>query len=519
MVRIGKKAEADFTSLCMDENASVNSSDDDQHGWDHVVEIVPARKPNLPADLDTHVISCFVQIKATKGKGCTAVLKLSNAIKSAKSPLPSFVFLFVYDEQGAAPQIYACHIWKEQIHHWLKRARETEMSGRTDLHKLNVTIRFKNTDRLTINPATWIEQTLAPFGDSYAIRKHELVKTVGYGGSIGEGTINIGPDISVGDIVDHQIGLIESLPVLECKIFDTRFDIKSKQPIYDMAVGRLQITPSGRPLNLQLMSIDSEIYDISALGYAPATVGFEHSEFRIRIKAGHIDIVASPHDSKQMLDLGFDVYEEKSLEEQVGILKLFCWSQKGPVSFQALTDQGCLFGGTIKDIPDIEPWMRSLECSSSHLTELLGEQKCRDINITIRDLWRNIHSMYFCAVVYRANHFHFEGDFDTPAPPFEKLAGYIAFSIGDWSFGVIYEYTLDERTEHDDRTRFSFCNPKIVKKSVFKNDLEAVRAQTLSDYVDYKKQSGVPVAELGDGDLGAWSQQMSSSSEFHITVN
>lgn len=171
MTRIGKKAEADFITLCMDVDATVNSSDDDQHGWDHVVEIAPAKPSNLPADLKTHVISCFAQIKGTKGRKRTAKLKLSNAVKSAQSPLPSFVFLLAYTKSGVPPTIYARHIWQDQIHHWLKRARETEATGKTDLRKLTVNIKFKEADRLDISPATWIEQTLAPFGDSYTSQK------------------------------------------------------------------------------------------------------------------------------------------------------------------------------------------------------------------------------------------------------------------------------------------------------------------------------------------------------------
>lgn len=519
VTRIGKKAEADFTSLCMDVDAAVNASDDDQHGWDHVVEIVPAKTSNLPADLTTHVISCFAQIKGTKGRRRTATLKLSNAVKSAKSPLPSFVFLLAYTETGVPPTIYACHIWKDQIHHWLKRARETEETGRTDLHRLTVNIKFEKADRLDINPATWIEQTLAPFGDSYTSQKQELVKTVGYNGVVGRATFNTGPDISVGDIVAHEIGLTKSLSVYSFKMLDVRFDITSKQPIHESAKGRVEFISNGREVVLQLKSTTGESFDISALGYMPATVDYEHPEFRIRIAAGHIDIVGSPHQTHQALDLNFDMDKEKTLEEHIGLLKLLCWSQQGPVLYQVLTDQGELFGGSIKDISAPDPWMKTLECSSSHLAALIGEQKCREICITLRDLWHSTHSMYFTAIVHRAQYFRFEGDFETPTPSFEKLAGYIVLSIGDWSIGVIYEYALVEQADQDGRVTYSFRAPTIINKSVFKMDLEAMRGRIITDYEDYKRQSNVPVAQFGNGDLGAWSEQMHSNAPIYITVN
>lgn len=342
---------------------------------------------------------------------------------------------------------------------------------------------------------------------------------MGYNGVVGRATFNTGPDVTVGDIVAHEIGLTKSLPVYSFKMLDVRFDITSKQPIHESSKGRVEFISNGREVVLQLNSTTGESYDISALGYMPATVDSYHSEFRIRIVAGHIDIIMSPNPNHQRLDLTYDMDKEKTLEEHIGFLKLLCWSQNGPVSFQVLTDQGDLFGGSIKDIPAPDPWMKSLECSSSHLAALLGEQKCREINITLRDLWHSTHSMYFTAMIYRAQYFSFEGDFEIPIPSFEKLAGYIVLLIGGWSIGVIYEYALVEQAEQGGRATYSFRDPKIVKKSVFKMDLETMRSQITSDYEEYKKQSNVPVAELGDGDLGAWSEQMHSNAPINITVH
>ncbi|MGB3464989.1 MAG: hypothetical protein WBA74_06960, partial [Cyclobacteriaceae bacterium] len=100
MPKQGQHGENLFAARCTAPNAQadavINPSLNDEHGWDHVVEIELPQAVARPADLRTPVLACYAQIKTTRGTKPKTTVKLSNALKAARSPAPSFVFLFHY---------------------------------------------------------------------------------------------------------------------------------------------------------------------------------------------------------------------------------------------------------------------------------------------------------------------------------------------------------------------------------------------------------------------------------------
>ncbi|WP_129434490.1 hypothetical protein [Roseovarius sp. A46] len=245
MSRQGRHGEWKFGEICTgpDANAEavVNKASDDQHGWDHILEIVPPSSPMLPADLQAHVLQCFVQIKTTQGKSPKTRLKLSNAVKAAKSPLPSFVFLLQYHDRSSRPKIFGRHIWASEIEHWLKRARETETEGSQDLHKLSATMSFSEADCIQQNPVDWVLTILSQHGgENYAKRKLKLINSVGYEQYSHEGTVTFGPLDSAADVVLHELGLKRDLPFKDLRLYDRRFGIKSMFPVNSFSTGRIR---------------------------------------------------------------------------------------------------------------------------------------------------------------------------------------------------------------------------------------------------------------------------------------
>lgn len=316
MTNQGRNGQWQFASLCTGPDVSVkavvNPAVDDQHGWDHMLEITPHQNNILPADLQTHVISCFAQIKTTRDKKAETKVKLSNAVKAAKSPLPSFVFLFHYNEAGKSV-LYGKHIWKDEIRHYLKRARQ---AGDAPLHKKMLTMKFTAEDRLSCNPVDWVLSVLATCGgDAYTLEKRKYVDSVGYETETHTGNFELGPLKSQADVVMHEIGLLADLPVTSFKLFDTRFGIKASAPLQELTDGRISFTKEGRPVTVKLRSSNGDEIELPGLAWAPSFIPLEHPEFRIRVKAGHIDIVAKPGniDNHQTtkLNFQFDLQEER----------------------------------------------------------------------------------------------------------------------------------------------------------------------------------------------------------------
>lgn len=525
MSRRSRHGEWKFGEICQSPDAVcdvvVNKATDDEHGWDHVVDITPPQEAGLPADLQTHLLQCFAQIKTTNGKKPSTKLKLSNAIKAAKSPLPSFVFLLHYRDGIAEPEVYGRHIWVEEISKWLERGRQTELSGRSDLHNLSVTMSFGPRDKLHKRPGDWsFDQLKLHGGAEYARNKTELFQSVGYGEFSQEGTMTLGPLETENDVVLHELGLIEDLPVSEFRVFDKRFGILSSSPIHDFSGGgRIQFTKEGHPLTLQIVSCDGKSFDIPARAWHASLVGFDHPDFKTRIKAGHIDLVMSPGKTKDTFNVTYDIYEESTLPEQLGFLCLVNWSQAGPVQFVAMTDVGKLLGGIISEGLKAEPWMAQYESSTRHLIKLLGAEKSREIKLSLAELTDVNRTLHFAASVFTSGSICFEAEFNNQIEQFEKLGAFLCGQIGEWSYGAIYEAKYGARSTSAKRQTFYLKDPRIVRRFAFKQPLEKTRDFVKREFNDWRSSQDGPVAVLQEGDRIAFSAALEAEGAIEISVD
>jgi hypothetical protein len=523
MSRQGRHGEWKFGELCQAQNAKadavVNRAKDDQHGWDHILDIVPNPKPNLPADLQSHLLQCFVQIKTTNTKKATTHLKLSNAVKAAKSPFPCFVFLLQYKEDLENPIILGRHIWESEISHWLKRARETERSARKELNKQTVTMSFSEKDQLWVNPVDWIiERIKESGGDDYSVAKTGIVKTVGYENLSGEGTFTIGPLNSRDEVVLHELGLVEDLPVSEFRLFDLRFGIRSKLPIHEFEQGRLRLQRDGIPTVLQILSNTGKTFDIPALTWIPQTVPYDDPSFQVRVKAGQISLLISPNKRQQSLNIQFTSREPYPFLEQMGLICLLNWMRVHPVNFCLTCDSGELFQGEIKTAEIAEPWMSDFEAVGSHFIHLLGREKCADVSVSLRDFHDVAKQLRHIPSLFSAENFQLSAEHDDPIAEFEKLIGYYLGQFGPWAFSVIFEAKLLEKTTDGRHHKFLFSKLKAIRQFSFKQSIERARQQTLVDFAKIQENQTSEIAILSDGDLIAFLKAMATDGTLNMQV-
>ena len=103
--RRGRPAEAQFEFLCATAGITCNPSEQDDYGWDFLVEIPMIAAEGTPADKWPPPRSTFVQVKSTEGPRSRAEMKVSNAMLLAKNPAPCFIVLFHQLKEGQ--RIYA----------------------------------------------------------------------------------------------------------------------------------------------------------------------------------------------------------------------------------------------------------------------------------------------------------------------------------------------------------------------------------------------------------------------------
>ena len=519
----GRNGEAEFEALCTRaavsaEDVVVNRAKDDQHGWDHILEVTPHQNNAQPADLRTGVISCFAQIKTTSGKKVETTIKLSNAVKAAKSPLPYFIFLFQYGV-SEKPILYGKHIWKDEIRHYLKRARQ---AGDAPLHKKKVTVKFTSADRLKCNPVDWVLTVLTTCGgDAYTLEKRRYVDTVGYGTETNIAHFEIYPIESPDEIVKHELDLRPDLPVRNFKLIDTRFGIKKSVPLKGNTAGRVRFTRDKRSATLKLRSCKgNDEIELPGLAWIPRTIPWDHPESRTRVKAGHIDIVTGPGINNDhppihtIIDL--DSPEERSFIDHVGLLALLNWGSLGPVSASVEDERGPLFDATLKFNAPLETWAEKSWVCAPYFLDILGRERCKKINISLPDFCRFMEDYFVLTAAQGSNPIHISGLSESEGAEFSKMVGYSYGQFGDWTFGAIHEFKVVSRSQEDEKFTVVLAKPKTICRDVYKRPLAQSVEHITRKFKGFLARQIVPVATFGNGDLFEWGKSYGSNETIEV---
>jgi hypothetical protein len=93
--KIGRIGEAAFKLLCADAGVTHQMVEQDDYGWDAIVEFDPVTPPFGSADLRPSVQMAKVQIKTTTTASRSIPFKLSNLVIYAKDARPTFLVLNV----------------------------------------------------------------------------------------------------------------------------------------------------------------------------------------------------------------------------------------------------------------------------------------------------------------------------------------------------------------------------------------------------------------------------------------
>lgn len=514
----GRNGEWRFGQDCTGPSSAsdviVNPSQDDQHGWDHILEFVPPQKNALPADLSTAVITTFVQVKTTIDKKPKTKLRLSNAVKAAKSPHPCFVFLYHYQE-GQAPTLYGRHIWEDEIAHYLKRARK---AGNAPLHKKSVTLTFTAADRVTCNPVDWVLAVLSTRDSlSYAGAKAEIVKTVGYGEDALQGTITFDASVSEKDIVLHDIGAREDLPFTETVLHDNRFGIRSQEPTERMTKGTVRLLRDGNPLTIELQSVAGDTLNFPAVGWAPLLHGPEHPEFRVRVKCGFIQFLFG-RNHEPSLDFNFDVDQELPFLELLAFLTLIIWSFQGPVKFAFQSDFGVLAAGQTNGEWSKNDWALPLWQRAKLIFDILGEDRCASLSMPLRDLAERTEHLHELGQIATADAFKLERKGQGVFPEFSYLVGYSYGQFGEWAFAAIHELECRVRKFEDDTETLYFQRSTYPSTVAFKRSVEDMREKIQAEFEEYCQRPGYSCATYCDGDFVQWAQNLSKGIETPLHI-
>ena len=176
--RLPRFAELTLQGLCAEAGALCHRVDEDESGWDFLVEVPPEPFAG-PADTHPPAKSAYVQVKSAQKGRLTCRLKLSNALRAAQSPQPWFVLLVIAGARKERVKLYAVHVWEDLMRRVLEAVRRAE-NRRRPLNRSWLTIRFGVADEKSDNLVSWMQQAIDAAAPDYEQAKKSIYRTAGY---------------------------------------------------------------------------------------------------------------------------------------------------------------------------------------------------------------------------------------------------------------------------------------------------------------------------------------------------
>ncbi|AVX03399.1 hypothetical protein MXMO3_00867 [Maritalea myrionectae] len=500
----GTHGESLFSALCTapnsKHNATLNPSTNDQHGWDFFVEIEPSVGSDLPADLQEPNIQCLAQIKTTRANVPKIKLRLSNAIKAIQSSFPTFVFLFQFSNHSDQPRLYGRHIWKTEIEKWLKRARELERIEKLP-HQVEATLTFADNDLVDENPADWIMSRVKEVGEDYPAQKKDVASRIGYDSFTKQGTIEIGPLETFDAIADHELGLRDSLPIQSGNLYDVRFGIRSRKPIREWGPGKIRISFDGKPVKLRFYTASQQHVELDALCWHQRSIDLDDPNFRMRIKTAHFDFLVKPNGESQNFDLSFNLDSIGTVFEHHQHLTLVNALPHGETDFEIAIETGVLLKGRFRFDAQPNASLIDFESAVNWLCNILTEAVSRKLEVSADELVSICGQANFTRQILSGKNIKISNKFKNETGIFHKIAGYTYFPAGIFYIGLVFEIELFKSEVVDGETNFYLNNPKIIRKSAFKEDKHQCKSRTHAYFQDHLANIDYAVGIFQQGDI------------------
>lgn len=510
MIRdLGAWAEARFAALCSEHGVTRNKSDQDRLGWDYFLQFPSATIAHLPIDAQPIEREALVQVKSKVKWPAAAVLKLSNALRLAKTPRPAFVVLFVAANGREPVRIYARHIWINEISRILERARRAGDPEKVDLHRMTLTLRMSQADDHTDDLIPWLAGQVGNGVDSYARAKAQIVATVGQEDGGIHGAIQVPLD-ALQALVDHQIGLPVAAPVEKVTIRQRRFGVDAILPLADARPQHVEMRASGRPIRLRLRGRGAPDVWLDAQLFRPAIPDLPREVFKVRIVADFLEIILPAEGDGQV---NFTSHDEDQLplallKTRIEVMRA---SSAGSVEIVAVLDGDRLFEGEVALAGDFPARLDDLICLVSALQVTAAEVAPSALTISFADLVRNWNALAdfhgFTAGQDMTCSVGFDSDIPQDVVPTSFMA-YDYVEVGDWTFAAIVSREITLVSRGPAALSFKGRAPFLRESIVRRGPSHAVLADLKVLYAQAQQKVGPTVLALGYfGDLRAVANQ------------
>lgn len=502
--RLPRYAELTFARACALAGAVAQSPDEDQYGWDYLVEFADRPRPGH-ADLHPPAPKAFAQVKSTEKAHRSCRIKLSNALRAARSNDPWFIILMIAGNNGAV-SLYAKHFDDELIAMSLKAVRQATRNGR-DLRKYYLTLQFGEGDaRKEYDLVPWMEQCIDRWSPNYSFEKRRLSETVGFEGGVAIGSLTITAN-NEDEIFDGFLGLGDGLQVDKFTITPTRFGIDDEAPSLSLESGTVHFMPdpAGKcelrfrgPDQSTTISIPADVYVLP-----PGMVGADERRFRFSGRGVELIWSMSGHSK---FTFKIDPQARYSISDIHNVSTLFEWSRVGPIDAQVWAFGGRAIAATLNfghKNQGSDDWKRFTQVTALLNTVAGSKESGAAIAITMADIDRGAHDLYLMAQLIGSPSLMMEF---VPSAPFPKdvvIAIYYAVAaVGDFvAFATIQRDVVRVEDLDAGKKRVVLGTGKIRENWIVKSEKAAGSNLAAGDYnriVAQLEEAGTPPLQIGD---------------------
>lgn len=313
-------AEDNFSALCSIAGVTRNKSQQDQAGWDYIIDFPPEASVDLSSDLRPVDISARVQVKSRRSSKASARLKLSNALRFAKNLQPCFIVLYMVENNDSTPRIFAKHFWVDEISHTLKRIRTAHAAGRTDFNKQTITINFSSSDEKGDQLLDWMYKVIKEKSNRYEEEKSKIEQNAGFEDGWLHGTVSFAQE-EMEDFVNHQIGLEPFAPNVELTIKQRRFGIDVPLPNHHGPPDRFRIQSHPNPCRVRFRRQMGDDIWLDGLCFQPNFTAVPTGFWKLRVVVEFMEFVISEA-GVSTAKMHFVHSDQRSLPTWIAVVRL-----------------------------------------------------------------------------------------------------------------------------------------------------------------------------------------------------
>ena len=497
--RKGRPAEKYFSLLCSQANITCNKSDEDDHGWDFIVEVpmpVPAMQS---ADLDGEIRKCEIQVKASETGNSVVKLSLSNARAFAKSRLPCFIVV-VLDQNTPGPRVFIRHFWQNEIEQSLKRVREAGSRGKP-LNKTFTQFTLTDDEDRSADPIGWLVKEVQRLSQDYSGEKTLIEQTIGYAEGRWKGEVRFGPMKGIEELVDHQLGLTESIAVEHLSMNETRFNVPSPQPLFEGKPSLLRMrSKATKECQLILRSEEGSSMTVPAKITIPAIPNLPLEALKLRIETWLFSLVMS-NGRKTDLNLNVDFETPLCLKKLYQFMQFLTWTKNGAIDFSLVGDGLPLAAGQI-NINNSQDNFSIVDLSNIvskllDITERAGASIPSVIPSVLLRSWSKCAQFHNYLMTdgaeYKAT---LDRVVSSDVVP-QCLIGFIELDLGRAAFVAVLEFPVKQNVRGGNDMVLSLAAP-LIRDCFVGSDIESVRKFGEKRSAEFGNRSGKTIIEVGN---------------------